>query len=445
MIYRNFPNTQYSRTLIERVIKLMDNSIYKYEYIHNLFSYIENNISSDLDTELLSSISYVSRDKLYYDFYNLCGHSVKKYIRKRRLSNTLALIKASDFPLAEIALECGYSSQQALSGAVKQTLGLTPSKYRDGDIYYFFPSFDGEPIQPVIVSNETIPQMQRMSFYYSKLANIENVAISTFLQACPNYNGRIFGRNGKQRNNRFCYEIYLTDAIIDYDMLKACGFEAMHNVSCFTSSFATSTVPNDEHKINSAWDYLYSEWLQNSMFEYANEPYYEEYILKNGKAVKIKLYLPIRERCEETKIILTNNPALRFITAKAKGYNSEEIASKTVIDYLMMYYPHIINTSKEIYFHKEADTHTCGIRINHELRLIEDKNITEIITSQNAYLVLESNVMGEYERYARQMLSFSKDNAMDADEGGIFAIYDARESFSNIKLKMYCPIKILTK
>ena len=73
------------------------------EHMHSLFRYIESNISADLDTELLSSVGYVSRDKLYHDFYSISGHSVKEYIRKRRLSNALALIKASDMGLTDIA------------------------------------------------------------------------------------------------------------------------------------------------------------------------------------------------------------------------------------------------------------------------------------------------------------------------------------------------------
>ena len=89
----------------------MNEAIFKNEYMHNLFRYIENNISADLDTALLSSVGFVSRDKLYHDFYNISGHSVKEYVRKRRLSNALALIKTSDMGLTNIAFGCGYSSR----------------------------------------------------------------------------------------------------------------------------------------------------------------------------------------------------------------------------------------------------------------------------------------------------------------------------------------------
>jgi hypothetical protein len=177
------------------------------------------------------------------------------------------------------------------------------------------------------------------------------------------------------------------------------------------------------------------------MFEYTNEPYYEEYIIKNGKPVKLKLYLPIKKRSVETKITLINNPGLHFIVAKAKGFNAEKIASQMVIDYLTAHYPYIVKSTKELYLHKEMNLYSCGVRVNSELRITDSENVESITTEQCNYLVLESIVMGDYDRYADMLLSFARDNGMNANTNGIFAVYDAKESFDNLKIKMYCPIK----
>ena len=423
----------------------MSDAISKYGHMNNLLRYIENNTSDDLETELLSSVGYVSRGKLYYDFYSLSGHSVKEYIRKRRLSNALALIKTSDMALTDIAFGCGYSSHQALCRTIKQTLGMTPSEYKSGDIYYFFPPWNGEPLQSVIVTGETIPETLRVRFYHSNLSNIENMAVGMFLQVFPAYNGRIFGRNGEQAGNKLCYELYLTDINIDFDRLRSYGFDPKCVVPRFTATFATSTVQNDEQKINAAWNYLYSEWLHKSMFEYTGEFYYEEYIIKNGKPAKLKLYLPIRKRGEDTKITVINNPGFRFIAAKAKGNDAEETASKMMTDYLTTHCPHMINSSKELYIQKRANTYVCGIRVSPDFQLAANGSIMDFTTDQNKYLVLESSVMGDYDRHADMLLTFAWENGMDADPKGIFAVYDVKESFRNPKIKMYCPIKICTK
>jgi AraC-like DNA-binding protein len=322
-------------------------------HMTNLFGFLENNISENINTEILSSVGYVSHGKLKHDFYNQSGHPVKEYIRKRRLSNALALIKMSDMELTEIALHCGYSSHQALCRAVKQTLGLTPTEYKHGDTYYFFPPWSGEPLQSVTVSNIYIPRMSCFRFYDSKMNGIEDVAVNTLLQAFPNFGGRLFGRNGKQKGNQFCYEIYLTDMNIDYNDLSLYGFEASGELLDFDAVFATTTVRNNEQEINAAWNYLYSVWLQSSMFEHSGENYYEEYIRRNNKPYKLKLYLPIQKRDEGINIKLIDNPGLRFVVSKAIGRNAEETASRTVIDYLMKHCPHIINFSKETYIQKK--------------------------------------------------------------------------------------------
>ncbi|MCL2775435.1 MAG: AraC family transcriptional regulator [Oscillospiraceae bacterium] len=418
----------------------MNEKSYKNENMQSLFKYIENNLEYDVDTKLLSVAGYVSHAKLYRDFYSMSGHSVKEYVRKRQLSNALALIKASDMGFTDIAFQCGYSSYLTLWRAVRQTLGLTPSEYKNGNTYYFFPPFKGNPIQPVTVSNDTIPRALRVLYYHTKLTGIENAAIQTFLQIVPNYNGRIFGRNGKQSGSRFCYELYLTDTSIDCGKLNGRGFKTTNIIPCFTKLFAVSTVRNDEKKINAAWNYLYYEWLQNSMFAYTNEMYYEEYILKNSKLIKLKLYLPIKKREEETKIVLAKNPELRFIIAKAAGYNAEKVASEMVFNYMKANYLETVMDSKVFYLQKYMNCCVCGIKTDTGLQYIKDMNIMDIATDKPDYLVLESDVAGNYGLYAGMLIAFARDNGINIDESEIFAVYNAKDSFNNLKIKMYCPL-----
>lgn len=423
----------------------MGTIIHKSDYIHDLLRYIENNIAGDLDAEFLSNVGYVSLPKLYRDFYNKTGHSVKEYIRKRRLSNALALIKTSELELTDIAFNCGYASYLTLWRAIKQTLNLAPSEYKNGNTYYFFPPLDGQSLQSVTVLNDTIPQTRRILYYHSKLLGIENAAIECFLEQFPDYNGRIFGRNGKQIGNKFCYELYVSATGIDYNVLKSYGFEIAQEIPVLMMTFATSTIRNIGSEINEAWDYLYFDWLQDSMFEYTEQPYYEEYLIKNSKPTKLKLYLPIRKRHQETKITLVENPDLCFITAKAIGDNAEKMASRFVVDYITKNYPHIVNSSKALFLQKNGNTYICGVQVNPDLPFIESEQITRIISQHHSYLILESRVMGDYDRYVMMLLLFAKNNGMTVDKQGIFAIYNTIKGIDNISIKMYCPVKIVIK
>jgi hypothetical protein len=136
---------------------------------------------------------------------------------------------------------------------------------------------------------------------------------------------------------------------------------------------------------------------------------------------------------------------LRFIAAKAKGRDAEETASQMMVNYLTAHCPHMINSSKELYSQKGTNTYVCGIRVSLDSQLEVNGSIVSITTDQNKYLVLESSVMGDYDRHADMLLTFARENGMDADPKGIFAVYDVKESFRNPKIKVYCPIKICTK
>ena len=422
----------------------------------NLMQYIEANISDKLKANYISKAGYISRRKLYNDFYSASGHPVKEYVRKRRLSNALALIKTSELTLENIAWECGYPTRQALCRAIKQTLGITASEYKTGDSYYFFPPCGADVSLQITVAGETIPQTTCFQFYYPRLTGIENAALGQFFAQNPNFVGRIFGRNGKQTGQGFCYEIYPCEAGAAKSQATRPAHEVCERVYHTDDSitgikkgvFATLTVKYDEAAINAAWDYLYKKWLQSSMFEHTNEPYFEEYIFRNGRPVKLKLYLPIQARSKDTRITLTANPKLRFITAAARGVNAEEKAAQTVIHYIKKHCPHILNQCNEMYVQKHNGSHICGVRVNDKIdktRHTTDANIFITETTHNNYLLLESSTMGDYDKYAGLLLSFSKDNGMNIDEPGIFAVYDTSQSHTNPKIKMYAPVKLCTK
>ena len=77
-----------------------------------LFAELEQNITGDLSMERLAKAGLLSRSQLYREFYNTAGHTMGEYIRRRRLSNALALIKTSQLSLTDIAYQCGFSSHE---------------------------------------------------------------------------------------------------------------------------------------------------------------------------------------------------------------------------------------------------------------------------------------------------------------------------------------------
>ena len=58
------------------------------------------------------------------------GLSPYRFVTERRLDRARHLLSTSRLPISEIALACGFSSQQHLTSALSAKLGTTPLKIR---------------------------------------------------------------------------------------------------------------------------------------------------------------------------------------------------------------------------------------------------------------------------------------------------------------------------
>ena len=396
-----------------------------------LLAKLEHNLADDLNMEHLAEVGLLSRTQLYREFYSLTGHTMGEYIKRRRLSNALALIKTSRLSMTDIAGQCGFSSQSALNHAVRQTVGMSPSAYKKSETYYFFPPYAGQALFPVSVKLESIPVTLCLRYYDPKYKGIEECATAAFLALAPGFRGRLFGRNGKQRGAKSCYELYITDYERLLPMLKKSGLEIGEPRPAMNSLFATTSALNEEARINAAWDYLYLTWLAGSMFERTDQPYFEEYCLKKGQPVKLRLFLPIQKRADCTNITLETNPALHFIVAAAK---TEKAASRAVMDFLKAQHPHILRSASESYLQHNAGGYTCGVKINTP---VEGHTLTP---GPGHYLVLHSTVMGDYDALCTRLLTFAEGNDIAARREDCFAVYDAHGGFDNLGMKLYCKV-----
>lgn len=173
-------------------------------YIGNVLPYIEKHLTEELNPDRIAARHFISLTQLYRDFYKYTGHSVKEYIRKRRISNACEKIRHSEIPLSFIANESGCQTQQAFNKLFKSIVGMTPLEYKQSDSYFYFYPFSLNEISLAVkVGTEYIPECITTRFYDSCLIGIEDKAIA----AQGDIKGRVFGRNGKQIGNQFCYEV----------------------------------------------------------------------------------------------------------------------------------------------------------------------------------------------------------------------------------------------
>lgn len=413
-------------------------------YTEALIEYVEAHLAEDINAETLAKAGFVSRAKLYRDFYNIVGHSIKEYIRKRRLSNALALVKKSELSLADIAYLWGYSSQQQFSRLVQRKLNMTPMEYKKSDRYYYFPRYLGDNIFDVSVEHITIPKLQCFYFYSSRLAGLERRAIKALFDALPDYSDKIFGHNGKQRNHKFCYELYLS---VEADQAKCLEkvFEAGKQIDARTGFFAMTTVKNQDDVINAAWEYIDKTWLTHSMYQYGDEGYFEEYIVHMGKPHKLRLYLSVMPKKEYPRIRLVHLEQQTVMTANAKGVNAERKAANAVLEYFGRYYPGDLKYINKFYVRQFSDSFVYGIFTEEMEEYPEERALIRKVIPQGIYLILEGESVGDYYIFKRLLESFATENSLKINEEEIFGIYYTDYGFRNPRLSLFAAVNIETK
>jgi AraC-like DNA-binding protein/predicted transcriptional regulator YdeE len=394
----------------------MDNTKNIKPHIQTLFNLIESNLCGDFNIESIANAGHVSAKQLYRDFYNLTGHTVKEYIRKRRLSHALSLIIHSDFSLVDIAYNCGYGSQQAFCKKVKTVTGLTPLEYKASGGYFYFPPFSNENTYQVIVMTETLPEMIRLKYFHNCMRGIENLAVAHLFSVFPEYKGRIFGRSGKQNRNQFCYELFIEGNDNMIEALKESEFSGLEKIEGDKCVFAKTQCKNNEDEINAAWDYIYSDWLKTSMFEQTNDPYFEEYIVKNGKIKRLVLFLPVKRRGDYYKIHIENCLEALFLVSRKTGSNAEDDASRAVIDYLISAHPYISLKNADYYVAANGLEYTCGVGINKPFVLPINSGLEILKIKQGEYAVLESDSLGRTSVYENILRSWMNDMGLKSDK-----------------------------
>ncbi|AOE86846.1 helix-turn-helix transcriptional regulator [Pseudomonas sp. TCU-HL1] len=101
--------------------------------IERLDSYIINNLSRRISVAELAQVACLSPSHFHAQFKDCVGLTPHQYLLKTRLDRAARLLRESEQPLVRIAEECGFSSQSALTTAMRRYLGLTPKRLRGAE------------------------------------------------------------------------------------------------------------------------------------------------------------------------------------------------------------------------------------------------------------------------------------------------------------------------
>lgn len=100
------------------------------ESIQKSIDYIEDNLESELDADILAAEIYASSFNFQRMFTILCDCTVGEYIRNRRLTLAGYEIISCDTNILDIAIKYGYETNESFTRAFTRFHGITPSKAR---------------------------------------------------------------------------------------------------------------------------------------------------------------------------------------------------------------------------------------------------------------------------------------------------------------------------
>ena len=104
--------------------------MYSNELVVKILNYIDDNLYKRITMDEISSIFYFNKDYLMRIFKKELDITIMDYINKRRIYNSLELLKNTDDLVIKISLNSGYSSLEYYSETFTKVLGVSPLTYR---------------------------------------------------------------------------------------------------------------------------------------------------------------------------------------------------------------------------------------------------------------------------------------------------------------------------
>ena len=104
--------------------------------IDTVIGYIETHLDGRLNLEQVAGAVHYSKYHLHRVFAETVGMTLHDYVQRRQMTEAAKLLVFSDKPVLEIALICGYESQQAFSDAFKDMYKLPPAQFRENREFY---------------------------------------------------------------------------------------------------------------------------------------------------------------------------------------------------------------------------------------------------------------------------------------------------------------------
>ncbi len=98
--------------------------------LQTVIEHVHGHLDQPLRVADLARLAGLTAFRLDQRLRALFGLSAGQYLTRARIETALGLLRATDRPIAAIALDCGYADQAAFTRQFRKSVGLTPSQYQ---------------------------------------------------------------------------------------------------------------------------------------------------------------------------------------------------------------------------------------------------------------------------------------------------------------------------
>ena len=250
--------------------------------ILRVLDYIHDNPGGDLSLDKLADVAAMSRFHWHRVFHAMTGETCHDAVLRLRMYRAACWLLKKDWPVAKIALEVGYQNSQSFSRVFRKTFGFTPLQFRKRGVPV------GRP-RPDLKGHETV--------YTVEIDKTEDMRLAALAHRGPYMEiGHAFEKifaiaesRGYWPNVRGVLAMYHDDpgAIAEAELRSHAAFiltpgadvpEGMDMLFVEGGDIARLRFKGPYAGLETAYKYLFGEWLATSGRDPADAPCYEIYL-----------------------------------------------------------------------------------------------------------------------------------------------------------------------
>jgi AraC family transcriptional regulator len=159
--------------------------------INRIFSFIEDNLDSNLSLNKVSSEAYISPFHFHRLFKVITGETLNEYVTRKRIEKSALDLLHSKNPVRVVAFKLGFSSTSSFSKTFKKFYGVSPTEFQVQNPNRFskIRQLKSKNGQPYPETEQYICIITNLKTWVKMNAKIEIREINTMNLACASCNG----------------------------------------------------------------------------------------------------------------------------------------------------------------------------------------------------------------------------------------------------------------